>query len=642
MQNEFKGLPDCDVALVNMPIVTSQTPSLGLSLLKAELEQRSIASVIHYLNIDFAEKVGLEVLADLETLPTAQLVGDWIFSASLWGEDEARDRQYIEQVLKDQSNEHPHHDNRCISDEMLQRILVCRAQVESFLEECLLKIDWSRYKIVGFTSMFQQHMAALAFAKRLKAAHPDIIIVFGGANCADDMGRAVIENFDFVDAVSLGMAEQVFAEFVSAILQGKTPNSYQDFVIRGNIASWPQAQKSPENMNTVPFPNFDDFFFQRVDQSTLPDERLSMMVETSRGCWWGQKHHCTFCGLNNATMNYRFKSAERAMDEFLYLTERYGQYTSTVAVVDNIIPMDYMRSFLPMLRDSELKLDIFYETKANLKKEHLQLYRDAGLNIIQPGIESFSDRLLKLMKKGITGLQNVQFLKWCREFGVRPVWNYLAGFPGEVAEDHYQQLKWFPLLSHLYPPDVSWIRIDRFSPYHSNPEQYGIKNLRPFSAFEYLYPGLAPEQRARVAYYFIGEYEVAEEMFEYSNQVNDAVNHWKDEFEWSSLFYFDSEELLTIVDDRDCAVQSKYQLSGLARWLYLQCDHIRNLDKLTDEAIELGLSQDAQEVSQSLQELVNNRLMLVDNHKYLALAVSIEYEYFPPQHTWQRAGMALL
>ena len=45
---------------------------------------------------------------------------------------------------------------------------------------------------------------------------------------------------------------------------------------------------------------------------------------------------------------------------------------------------------------------------------------------IQPGIESLSDHVLKLMRKGTTALQNIQLLKWCREYGVQPEWNLLS------------------------------------------------------------------------------------------------------------------------------------------------------------------------------------------------------------------------
>ncbi len=43
-------------------------------------------------------------------------------------------------------------------------------------------------------------------------------------------------------------------------------------------------------------------------------DRIFVPYETSRGCWWGQKKHCTFCGLNPLGMNYRAKSPERAVE----------------------------------------------------------------------------------------------------------------------------------------------------------------------------------------------------------------------------------------------------------------------------------------------------------------------------------------
>ena len=81
-----------------------------------------------------------------------------------------------------------------------------------------------------------------------------------------------------------------------------------------------------------------------------------------------------------------------------------------------------------------MDLSLFYETKANLRKDQVALYRAAGLTAIQPGIESLSTPVLKLMRKGVSALQNLQLLKWCSEYGIDAKWNFLAGFPGEAPE----------------------------------------------------------------------------------------------------------------------------------------------------------------------------------------------------------------
>src|SRR5439155_2262634 len=94
------------------------------------------------------------------------------------------------------------------------------------------------------------------------------------------------------------------------------------------------------NMDALPIPNYDDYVEQRSMVLGFRDPP-QILFETARGCWWGQKYHCTFCGLNGETMGFRVKSARRAVDEIVGLAKRYG--TPKLASVDNIIAMNYFR-----------------------------------------------------------------------------------------------------------------------------------------------------------------------------------------------------------------------------------------------------------------------------------------------------------
>src|SRR5262249_3404469 len=135
---------------------------------------------------------------------------------------------------------------------------------------------------------------------------------------------------------------------------------------------------------------------------------LTLQVETSRGCWWGEKHHCLFCGLNSEYMQFRAKSKDRALAEILQLVHHYG--INQVAAVDNIIDMHYFRELLPEIKSRRLGLRLFYETKANLTKDQVRLLSEAGVTMIQPGIESFHSKVLHLMRKGVSPLQCAQLL----------------------------------------------------------------------------------------------------------------------------------------------------------------------------------------------------------------------------------------
>ena len=158
--------------------------------------------------------------------------------------------------------------------------------------------------------------------------------------------------------------------------------------------------------------------------------------------------------LNGKTMQYRAKSPGRALAEIETLTRTYG--VKRVECVDNILDMRYFESFLPALIRKDLGLDMYYETKANLRHDQLQLMRDAGVRRIVPGIESFSNQVLRLIRKGSTGLQNIQLLKWCAEVGITPKiqCNYNKLHP------HFLLLQYFSSQDLFFPNSLNhiWVR----------------------------------------------------------------------------------------------------------------------------------------------------------------------------------------
>ena len=72
---------------------------------------------------------------------------------------------------------------------------------------------------------------------------------------------------------------------------------------------------------------------------------------------------------------------------------------------------------LPVLADWG-RTTVWYETKANLSRDQVRTLAEARVNRIQPGIESLSDKSLRLMRKGSTKAVNLQLLRWCAEYGV--------------------------------------------------------------------------------------------------------------------------------------------------------------------------------------------------------------------------------
>jgi len=629
------------VAFISMPFFVVDRPSLGLSLLKSGLSAIGVESKVYYLNLIFEEMINPEILDELDRFPVVDLVQEWIFCEAMWGENEKRDTQYIEEVIKARTWEHRIHKKTQVKSDFFEKVQECRSQIPRFLEHCLHEIPWSRFQIVGFSSKFQQQISSLVLAKLLKRHFPHLTIVFGGFNCQDQMGLSLLKNFPFVDAVCSGEGDNAFPEFVLNHLNGGHSKSIPGMLQRHELNKVNlNTLTLIEDLDGLSFPDFSDFFEQRLRNDRGSPRNLVLAIEGSRGCWWGEKVHCAFCGLNGKTLRFRCKSERRFLDEILWLIEEYGRYTREIHAVDCIFPKTYMESVLPELKRLNLNVKLFYEIKANLKKDELRLCKESGLLTFQPGIESLNTKHLKMLRKGVTALQNIQLLKWCSQFGVHPGWNYLYGIPGERVEDYNGIVELTSAIIHLpppHPPGHQRIRFDRYSPYLSQPERYGLSNLRPYPSYQYIYPDLDPVSLRQLAYFFIGDFDGQEDIEKYASMIQAVIQDWIDHYQKTALFSLDFDDRLLICDFRPCALEPIHLLVNGARMLYLACDTIRSFQYLKNFVPTVnGEKMDEIELNQLLDHLLKKKLMISENNKYLSLAVSLEYEYFPPEAIWPR------
>jgi ribosomal peptide maturation radical SAM protein 1 len=624
--------------LVNMPFSTVR-PALGVSLLKAHLAGIGVPARIEYLNMRFSKRLGGAAYFHIsEVTPSELLTGDWVFAHCLSAATGASANEYLAMVRERAP--------RAFGEEAVDGVLRARSLAGPFLDDCLREVDWPAYDLVGFTSTFGQNVASLALARRVKERHPGLRIVFGGANCEGLMGLELHRAFPFVDFVCSGEADLSFPRLVRRLAGGGGGRADD---IRGVV--WRRDGVSrctdlqperPLDLDDLPYPIFDDYFEQlrEVGPEIMVDEAdiSGLPFETSRGCWWGEKHHCTFCGLNGSSMAYRAKSADRALTEILALADRYG--VTELSAVDNILAMSYLRDLLPALKARGLGLTLFYETKSNLTREQVRLLRDSGVRAIQPGIESLSTHVLALMRKGTTALQNIQLLKWCREFGVSTIWNLLYGFPGEEAADYEESARLMDALHHLPPPlgGLVPIRVDRFSPFFSNPEGLGLRSLRPDRSYRHVYD-LPDEALAELAYYFEYDYAEARRPDEYLDPVRRAMDRWCAARGNRGLVYTDNGTTLGVCDFRPGVRRLWTPLTGARREVYLFCDQQRSLHQI--EAFAAALAVAADEAQAFLTEMVERRLMVTADGRYLSLAIPVSPEPAPAAAAADPASCAL-
>ena len=545
-----------DLVLCCAPVMAVVRPSPALGLLQATFADRDVAVRSLYLNLLFAERIGVDLNESLaEDIPTHLLTGDWLF-APLLGElpnrpETARHRAELDETLKRKGLERLH--------DVRSRI------VAPFLDEAVERILDLDPRIAGFTTMFEQTAASLAMAAELKRRRPSIKIVFGGANCHGPMGPTLLRNFRQIDYLFTGEAELDFAPLVEALLgRGGDPSSIRGCIGRDGSAGPPAAPV--DDLDCLPVPDYSDYF----DQLSILTERSrvypSVPFESSRGCWWGQKHHCTFCGLNPTGMAYRAKSPERVVAEIGELGARHG--VERFFATDNILSIAHIDGVMRELVKQDGAASsrrLFYEIKANLNEAQLTALGEAGATWLQPGIESLCDSVLKIMRKGVNAVTNLKLLRNSREIGVGIIWSILYGFPDEPPQDYARLAAQIPLFEHLTPPNSCLrIRLDRFSPNYDQAETIGFRNVRPMPAYGALFD--VPEaDLAEMAYFFEGDAPTSARDEDLS-PLKAAVALWRSRWEPGrispQLVMVDVAKGKLIKDTRGCAVDVFHYTAG--------------------------------------------------------------------------------
>ncbi|MBY0473994.1 MAG: RiPP maturation radical SAM C-methyltransferase [Nitrosomonas sp.] len=629
------------VALVNMPVSSTGYPNLGLSLLKSQLTDRGIASKVFYFNLMYADFCDLELNRELSNgapRPT-DLASEWLFREIAWGANSDLDLRYLNEVLRGHNLDHTSNGVRP-TEGFIEKLVSLRMHSDKFIHRCLDSCDWGQFRIVGFSSVFQQQLASVALAKLIKKKWPNIVIVFGGANVDGPAAETVVNHFGPVDVVFRGEADIAFPRFVQALLDDRpiaqidgmvVSNSFGKLLRRSSSAESSQSvvqfHKSNEQvnplitLNDLPYPDFEDFFEQRLGREQII-ESPSLVFEGSRGCWWGAKSHCTFCGLNATTMTFRQKTSERALAEVDFLISRYGGITKAFVTSDNILPINYLRTFLPKLVGRHKGATFFYEIKANLTRLDVAVLSAAGVDTIQPGIESLHSSLLTIMKKGVSGIQNVQLLKWCIEYDIRPLWNILVGFPGANECVYSEMASLVPALSHLPPPNgVADVRFDRFSPYTYNPTAHGLSNLRPYHSYSLIYPHLPQDELGKIAYYYVGDFNEKDSIPRNTQKLRQEVSKWKAIHKTASLRLLEIGSEGHVFDNR-WGQATLHKVSDIDCAILKETNDIRSISSVVQKISQLT-SYDGESVHQAILRMAygQNQLILIEGNRVLALTL---------------------
>ncbi len=606
-----------DVYLVNAPYSKLTEPSAALGALKACLVREGLSCEVRYLNIDWADEVGVGLYHALERARGAQLA-EWTFASALFPYAEHDEEAYFEEYVAGtrlQAALQALRPEQAVRETLLR----LRQHAVRFVGRAALEIVAARPKVVGCTTCYQQQCASLALLQRVRELDDEVVTILGGANCAGAPAAHLLDSFPFLDYVVSGEADLLFPPLVRRLRQeGRrlATSELPEGVLGGDWRGALPPHAAVERLDELPVPDHSDFF-ARIASTKWRDKVVSLGIEAGRGCAWAWNGGCTFCAAQRTRA--RHKSAGQLADEMETLAQRHG--VAQFYFMDEAIHPGLVKALGPELNQRGTSFSLAASTRVTSHKQ-MAAFAEAGFAFLQVGIESFHDALLTLMNKGATALQNIDTLRAAQACGVRVAYNIMFGFPGDEDSWYLEMSRLMPLLFHLESPlAVIGLDFDHHSSYFHEQERYGL-TLEPLDVYRHIYL-LPPASVAGLAQHHQDRRRPSRDAILGQPGVRAVVQQCR---EWQRLASAPegqrpilqwSEDGSSILDTRPCARRPQRDLDDLERRVLGYCDVPRARATLPG-----ALSCDPALIDETLDGLLRDQLVVTSSGQLLALPVA--------------------
>jgi magnesium-protoporphyrin IX monomethyl ester (oxidative) cyclase len=620
-----------DICFASVPFIPIERPVISFGLFQSILNNADIKATTLNFSLDFAEQVGPK---NYQTMSRCAYVlfGEWVFSPCLL-KDEVNTEGYLKSLIKFlQSNTVSIPLNRDRN-----YLLHLRQTARDFLKKAAEDLVRDYHpKIVACSSMYSNHIACVSLLKFVKEISPETVTMIGGPNCEGEMGIATHKLFPFVDYVVSGYADHLITELCRKIFAyGKdmpvheVPKQVLAPVFRE--IEYKQAIEHLEppmglDLSGLPIPDYHEYF-NRLDSSEKLRKtiRPAIPIESARGCYWAK---CKFCGVKNHT-DYRQKKWEQVYNEIITLTEKHK--TKNIMFTDNATNFNTLSRMLDKLSENSSNLQMWAEVRIELKRKHFKKMKEAGVTMLQAGIESLNDNFLDCMRKGASMLQNIKVIKFSQQYGMFIFYNIMHSFPGEKDQWYLELEEIIPYLVHLHPPrGMTKLRFDRFSDYYLNQAKYGL-DLKALDVYSQIYP-YDQSTLNQIAYFFEDKkeyrtrknpilyhlfYKPTRNFRKVDKMIQDWIKNYYSEAPWK-LTYKINEKKVLIHDTRPISSSNDYVLNEPEGEIFLLCDEIRSVKEINDE---LTGKYNAADIDKALASLIDKKIILKRDDKLLSLAV---------------------
>ena len=331
---------------------------------------------------------------------------------------------------------------------------------------------------------------ALRIAQTIKAVRPDIRVALGGGYVNTEL-RELAEPrvFDFVDAVTLDAGERPLLALLEHWHGTRSRSRLVRTFVRDEDGGVRQVNFAEADIpfEAVGTPTWDGLplgsYLSLLDMLN-PMHRLWSdgrwnKLTVAHGCYWKQ---CSFCDVSlDYISRFDAATAETLADRIEAIVAETGQ--TGFHFVDEAAPPKSLKALAREIQRRRLAISWWGNVRfeKTFTPELCQELADSGCIAISGGLEVASDRLLKLMKKGVSVEQVARVTKAFSDAGILVPAYLMYGFPTQTAQDTVDALEY---VRQLF--DNGCIQSGFFhrfactvhSPVGKRPQDYGV-TLQP-------------------------------------------------------------------------------------------------------------------------------------------------------------------